>query len=470
MKTECKTNFIKFQPLNNKEIIAAFDGGKITTDAGALLLREIEKRNSFIDDFSKCFTDYRNQEKIEHTITELLAQRIFGICLGYEDLNDHDELRHDPLLAAACDKIDPLGNNRELLRDKGKALAGKSTLNRLELSQEGDLGNERYKKIEANFNAIENYFINVFLKTYPDKNPKEIIIDLDATDDPIHGNQEGKFFHGYYDCYCYLPLYIFCGNYLLGAKLRRSNIDGCEGSIEELERIIPMIREKWPNVRIIIRGDSGFCREKIMNWCENNGVDYIFGLSKNDRLKKMIEKEMIEAKFEYKKTIQPAKIYKDFKYKTLDSWSKERRVIGKAEYLELGENPRFIVTTLKEDEIEAKKLYEEIYCARGDMENRIKEQQLYLFADRTSTAYMRSNQLRLWFSCVAYVILNELRIHGLKGTECEKYQCDNIRLKLLKIGAAVKISVRRIYISLSESYPYKAMFLRVMENIFASTA
>jgi hypothetical protein len=300
--------------------------------------------------------------------------------------------------------------------------------------------------------------------TYPNV-PTEIIIDVDATDDRIHGNQEGKYFHGYYGDYCYLPLYIFCKNYLLAAKLRPCNIDASEGTREELEKIIPQIRKKWPNVRIIIRGDAGFCRDEIMSLCEENNVEYIFGLAKNNRLLKKLYKKMKKARAKYYKTGESARCYKDFKYKTLETWKKSRRVIGKAEHLAKGENPRFVVTSLSKEYLKAKELYEELYCARGEMENRIKEQQLYLFADRTSTAIMNANQLRLWFSCVAYIILNELRNVGLRGTKFKKYQCDNIRLKILKIGAEIKISVRRVYVSLSESYPYKNIFHIIIENI-----
>ncbi|MCJ7691074.1 MAG: IS1380 family transposase [Clostridiaceae bacterium] len=464
MKTECKSNQIKFQDLGLKNVIASFDGGNITSDAGALILREIDRVNNFIKDFSSCFSDYRNQELIEHKLDELLKQRIFGICLGYEDLNDHDELRHDPLLATICEKNDPLGNERKNKNDKGKALAGKSTLNRLELSPTGDLSEQRYKKINADFDKIENYFTYKFLQTYPTI-PSEIIIDVDTTDDLIHGNQEGKYFHGYYGNYCYLPLYIFCENYLLAAKLRPCNIDASQGTKKELERIISQIRQKWPNVQIIIRGDAGFCRDKIMSWCEENHVDYIFGLAKNNRLLKKMYKAMKKARAKHYKTGVSARYFKDFKYKPLKTWAKSRRVVGKAEHLKKGENPRFVVTSLSKEYLKAKKLYEKLYCSRGDMENRIKEQQLYLFADRTSTATMRANQLRLWFSCLAYLILNEIRNVGLKGTKFEKYQCNNIRLKILKIGAEVKVSVRRVYVSLSESYPYKNIFYPITSNI-----
>jgi hypothetical protein len=460
METECKINSINFQPLNDiKKIIAVFDGGKITSDAGALFLREIEKKHHFIHHLSKCFTDYRDQDKIEHSLEELLSQRIFSICLGYEDLNDHDSLRYDPLIAIACNKNDPEGKDRESDRDKGKALAGKSTLNRLELSGEGDLSKERYKKIEADFSKIENFFVKTFLAKHKTP-PEQIIIDIDSTDDEIHGNQEGRFFHGYYDCFCYLPLYIFCGDDLLAAKLRPSNIDGSYGVKKELKRIIKLIRKKWKKTKIIVRGDSGFCRDKIMSWCEGNGIHYIFGMAKNKRLLENIQDEMVLAKSQFMETKNPSRVFKEFIYKTLDSWNKERRIIAKAEYLEKGENPRFIVTNIESEE-SAQELYENVYCARGEMENRIKEQQAYLFADRTSTETMRGNQLRLWFSGVAYVFLNMFREIGLKNTEYAESTCETIRLKFLKIGAQIKISVRRIYISLSESYPLKDIFMKI---------
>ena len=464
MKTVCNPILLNFQQFGKRNILASFDGSEITSNGGALILREMEKAKNFISKFAKCFTDYRDPDSIEHTVEELLSQRIFGICLGYEDLNDHDELRHDPLLAAVCGKIDLKGQNRELKRDRGKALAGKSTLNRLEMSGEGDLSKERYKKISYDSKLIEQYFIDIFLDSHK-KEPEEIILDFDATDDPIHGNQEGSFFHGYYNCYCYLPLYIFSGDHFLGGILRQSNIDACAGTKEELERIVPHIRKKWPNVKIIVRGDSGFCRDEIMEWCEENDVYYLFGLAKNARLQKIINTEMIEAQKLFKETGRASRVFKDFTYQTLSSWSCERRVVGKAEHLEKGPNPRFVVTNIPEQEIDKQYLYEKVYCARGDMENRIKEQQLYLFADRTSSATMRANQLRLWFSSVAYVILSELRRSVLSGTEFEKSSCQSIRLKILKIGAQIKVSVRRIYISLSESYPYKNTFIQIMANI-----
>jgi hypothetical protein len=343
-------------------------------------------------------------------------------------------------------------------------LAGKSTLNRLELTPVCASSKSRYKKTTVNKHSVDAFFINVFLQSY-DKPPSVIVLDLDATDDPIHGHQLGRFFHGYYKNYCFLPLYIFCGEHLLCARLRPSDIDASAGSVKELERIVSQIRSQWPDVQIIIRGDSGFCREHIMLWCEQNNVDYILGLAKNDRLKNEIAQELAQAKELYEQTTQASRVYKDFEYQTLKSWSKSRRVIGKAEYVAKGENPRFVVTSLSADEFDARTLYEEQYCARGEMENRIKEQQLCLFADRTSAATMRANQLRLWFSSVAYTLVNALRRLGLKGTKLAKARCDTIRLKLLKIGAQIKITVRKVWVCLSESYPYQQIFEQVYENL-----
>ena len=413
---------------------------------------------------SRCFIDYRDQDEIEHTVEELISQRVYGIALGYEDLNDHDSLRADRLLAILCGKEDPSGQDRRCERDKGKALAGKSTLNRLELTPHDATGKDHYKKIVYSGEKIEAYFIDIFLRS-KEEIPEQIILDLDATDNPLYGNQEDRFFHAYYDSYCYLPLYIFCGSQLLCAKLRPSNIDGSEGSKEEVERIVKHIRKQWPDVRIILRGDSGFAREELMRWCETNGVDYLFGLAKNPRLITMIEREQEEARKEYDRTEQASRVYRDFIYRTLKSWSRERRVIGKAEYLRRGPNPRFVVTSIKREKIDARVLYEKEYCARGEMENRIKEQQLYLFADRTSTETMRANQLRLWFSSVAYVLLDELRRISLRSTDFAKAQCHTIRNKLFKIGAQIRISVRRICVSLADGYPYQNIFLQAYENL-----
>jgi len=464
MKTHCNQKTFEFQAGNSREIVAHFNGGNISSDSGGLLLRQVEQITGIIRQFAGCFTDYRDPDLVEHTVEELIAQRIYALALGYEDLNDHDELRNDPLLAVMVGKKDPIGKGRIRKRDYGKPLAGKSTLNRLELTPARASSKSRYKKITVNKQSVDDFFTNVFLQSY-DKPPSIIVLDLDATDDPIHGHQLGRFFHGYYGNYCYLPLYIFCGDHLLCARLRPSDIDASAGSVKELQHIVSQVRSQWPDVRIIIRADSGFCREQIMFWCEQNAVDYILGLAKNERLKKEIAEELEKAKELCEQTSQAARVYKDFEYQTLKSWSKSRRVIGKAEYLEKGENPRFVVTSLSPEKFDARTLYQEQYCGRGEMENRIKEQQLCLFADRTSAATMRANQSRLWFSSVAYTLLNALRRLGLKGTKLAKARCDTIRLKLLKIGAQIKITVRKVWVSLSESYPYQQIFKQVYENL-----
>jgi hypothetical protein len=441
--------------------VARFNGGTITSEAGGLLLRETERITGIIRQFARCFTDHRNGDLIEHTAHDIVAQRVYALCLGYEDLNDHDDLRCDPLLAALVGKSDVEGADRVRARDKGKPLAGKSTLNRLELTKEGATSDERYKKIVAESSAIETLFVEWFLQSHP-KPPREIILDLDATDDPLHGEQEGRFFHGYYDEYCYLPLYIFCGDQLLCAKLRSSNIDASFGALEEVVRIVGLIRARWPQVNIIIRGDSGFCREPIMAWCEANRVDYLLGLAVNSRLKGAIVSVMAEAQAAHEKTREPARVFAEFAYRTLKSWSKARRVIAKAEHLDKGANPRFVVTSLEGD---ARMLYEDIYCARGEMENRIKEQQLQMFADRTSCEFFRANQIRLWFSSAAYSLMEALRRLGLKGTEMAEAQVHTLRLKLLKIGAQVRVTVRRIWVSLATGCPYQQLFARVCENL-----
>lgn len=464
METECNLKQLEFQGVGRRAVVGKFDGGNITSDAGGLLLREVDDRLKVSKRCAQCFTDYRNGKGIEHEVEELVRQRIYGIALGYEDLNDHDDLRSDPLLAVLCGKGDPTGSKRKDPRDRGKALAGKSTLNRMELTGEKANEKDRYKKIKCNGEEIDELLVDVFLDSFK-RVPRRIILDVDATDDLIHGNQEGRFFHGYYKNYCYLPLYIFCEDHLLCARLRPSNIDASEGTVEELERIVFRILERWPEVEIVVRGDSGFCRERIMAWCEERGVEYIFGLAKNARLQKILHEDLVDAEIMYATRGKASRIYRDFVYQTRKSWSKSRRVIAKAEYLSKGANPRFVVTSLSDDEMDAKKLYEEMYCARGEMENRIKEQQLYMFADRTSTSKMRSNQIRLYFSSLAYVLMNALRRFGLKNTRLAKAQCHTIRLKLFKIGAQVRVTVRKIWVSFAEGYPYKYVFLRAYANV-----
>lgn len=468
METQCTPTQLEFHPLGRREVIGKFDGGNITSDAGGLLLRETEKKTAIISGFAECFEDLRNPKAIEHTVTELVAQRIYGLALGYEDLNDHDDLRRDPLFAVLVGKEDPEGEKRVRAQDRGKATAGKSTLNRLELTPAEPMAAElRYKKIFMKPQKIDRLFVDIFLQAHAQA-PEEIILDVDATDDPLHGNQENRFFHGYYMNYCYLPLYIFCGEFLLCARLRPSNIDGSEGTVEELERIVGQIREAWPRVKIIVRGDSGFCRDKIMAWCEAHGIDYVFGLAKNERLNAIIAEELQRAKEQYEQTKQASRVFKDFRYQTLQSWDQERRVVAKAEHLDKGSNPRFVVTSIEMQRIDAPTLYEQLYCARGDMENRIKEQQLFLFADRTSTGKMRANQLRLYFSSAAYMLMHALRRLGLKGTEMATAQCNTIRLKLLKVGAQIKTTVRKVWVSLAGGYPYADLFNQVFRNLQAA--
>jgi hypothetical protein len=456
MTTECYSSSLKLGTLFSRKIIAQFNGGSITSDCGAFLLQEIENRTHILKRLSRCFTDYRNSRAIEHTVEELIKQRVFGIAMGYEDLNDHDMLRTDPFLGMLCGKRDPTGSDRLMERDKGKSMAGKSTLNRLEL---GAVKTDRYKKIMPNMEAIDDLLIDLFLESYASA-PKELIFDFDATDNRIHGEQEGRFFHGYYGGYCYLPLYMFCEDQLLCARLRTADRDASDGCLIELERIVKRVRAKWPDVRIIIRGDSGFARDQIMAWCEANEVDYVLGLARNQRLTTEITEEMAEAKKQFEESGQGSRVFKDFRYRTLKSWSAERRVIGKAEYLSRGANPRFVVTSLG-SAVQKKELYEKIYCARGEMENRIKEQQLDLFADRTSTHWMASNQLRLYLTSFAYVIMETLRRLALTGTEMAQMQCHTIRVKLFKIGGQIRVTVRKIWLSISESYPFAGLLRQI---------
>jgi len=464
MKTQCNPKQLYFQGLGPRKVVGKFDGGTITSDAGALLLREVDTATGLFERFSSCFVDYRDQRFVEHSVKELVAQRTVGICLGYEDLLDHDELRRDPVLATVCGKPDPTGERRRNERDRGIPLAGKSTLNRLETFGVGRGKNKKYKKICYREQDIDRFFVDAFVKSHR-RVPEEIVLDVDATDDPLYGHQGGSFFHGFYDCYCYLPLYVFCGDWLLYAKLKTANLDPGNESLPDIQWLVERIRRHWPEVRIVLRGDSGFCRDELMSWCEENEIFYLFGIAKNNRLRERIAKELKKARKRYCERNKPQRIYKDFTYRTINSWSRRRRVIGKAEYLGKGENPRFVTTNLAREQIAAQELYEEVYCARGDMENRIKEQQLYLFSDRTSSATMQANQLRLYFSSLAYVLLSELRRQALRGTQFAKAQCNTIRLKLLKIGAHVRISVRRIYLSFASGYPYQDTFFQILGNL-----
>ena len=447
MQTECSVDLFGFAPVAGRAVVAGFDGGKMTSDAGAVLLGATDRTIGLIERFAGCFTDHREADLIEHKVATLVGQRVFGLALGYEDLIDHDELRHDPVMAILAGKL-------EARRPNCAPLAGKSTLNRLERSPTEP---SRYHKISYAAAKIEGLFVDLFLDAHAAP-PPQIILDLDATDDPLHGHQEGRFFHGYYNNYCYLPLYIFCGRHLLAAKLRPANIDASAGSVEEASRIVTQIRRRWPAVRIMLRADAGFAREGLMTWCENNRVDFLFGLARNSRLVGEIAAELAAAAELSQRTGQPARRFKDFAWRTRDSWSCERRVIAKAEWTKGEPNPRFIVTSLTREEHQARHLYEKLYCARGEMENRIKECQLDLYSDRTSTHTMRANQLRLWFASIAYVLVCALRRIGLAHTQFAKASCGTIRLRLLKIGALVGTSVRLIKLAMPSAFPYQAEY------------
>ena len=464
--TQCRDPKFVFQGVGSRALVAEFNGGTITSDAGALLLRQLETRRRIVSQFAACFTDHRDPARIDHPLEHLVAQRVFGLVLGYEDLNDHDLLRRDPLLAAVVGKDDPTGQTRRRERDRGTALAGKSTLNRLELRTDDAVRDGKYKKISADTEAIDRVFVELMLQAHSAP-PSRIIIDADATDDPLHGEQEGRFFHGYYGHYCYLPLYLFAGRHLLVARLRESNIDASKGIVEELERVVVQIRAAWPEVEIWVRADSGFARDELMTWCETHGVEYVLGLARNSRLEAEIAPWLERAKLAHEITGKAARLFHEFTYETRETWSRARRVVAKAEHLAKGANPRFIVTSLSTYEIEARELYEQVYCERGEMENRIKEQQLDLYADRTSTHELKSNQLRLYFSSMAYVVLSELRRVGLEGTELERAQCGSIREKLLKIGAQVRVTVRRVVVALSSAFVGQELFAAVYRRLEA---
>jgi Transposase DDE domain group 1 len=447
MPTQCSRDLFGYEVVEGRQVVAAFDGGEVTSDAGALLLGATDRAIGLVTRFAACFDDGRVQTQVEHTIEAMVAQRVFGIALGYEDVIDHDQLRHDPVLATLAGKL-------AAKRHGCAPLAGKSTLNRLE---HAPLTPSRYHKIGHDLVAIEGLFVALFLEAHRTP-PSQIILDLDATDDPLHGRQEGRFFHGYYDCYCYLPLYVFCGRHLLAAKLRRSNIDASAGALAEIERIVAQIRARWPKVEIRLRADSGFARDELMAWCEAHRVDFVFGLARNGRLVGQIADELAAVEAESRDRGAPARRFADFAWRTLESWRRDRRVVAKAEHLPKGPNPRFVVTSLPVSAIDARALYEDLYCARGEIENRIKEQQLDLFADRTSAATLRANQLRLWFASFAYVLIEALRRIGLRFTQFANATCGTIRLKLLKIGAQVRVSVRRLKVAMASACPFQAEY------------
>jgi len=439
--TECNQGLFSFAAHFSRRVEAGFTAGQVSSDGGALLLREADRKINLLGRVASCFIDGRAPLLVKHRLSEMLAQRIYGLALGYEDLNDHEQLRADPLFALLSGK-----------RKLEEPLAGKSTLNRLELTGRS----LRYHKISYSAESMDRLLTDVYLESHAVP-LAQIVLDLDATDIPLYGHQPERFFHGYYDSYCYLPLYIFAGDQLLCARLRPANQDAAAGSVEEVRRIVTQLRERWPEVRIVLRADSGFCREDLMGWCERNHVDYLFGLARNQRLRKIIGAQMHQAHILHQSSGKAARVFAEFHYRTHKSWSCARRVVAKAEYLDKGENPRFVVTSLPAEQWPAQDLYEKFYCARGEMENRIKEQ-MCLFADRLSTDEMKGNQLRLYFSALAYTLMEALRRLGLKGTAWAEAQVDTIRLKLLKIGAIVRVSVRRVLLQLSSAYPWKDLY------------
>jgi hypothetical protein len=451
--TECTQTSFGFKAFGGRQVVARFDGGTISSDGGALLLREADKRINLLERLSQCFLDGRAQWMVRHPILDMVSQRVYGLALGYEDINDHETLRQDPLMHVLA--------GRETLE---QPLAGKSTLNRMEL---GNGEENRYKKITFWKQGIDELLVKIFLESY-EKAPEKIILDVDSTDLPLHGQQEGRFFHGYYDSYCYVPLYIFCGEQVLCARLRQAHSDAYAGSLVEIERIVAQIRAAWPEVKIILRGDAGFCRNELMSWSEKQGVDYVFGLARNQRLRRIIGQAMWEARQESAKTSQPARVFQEFGYQTKrrknGGWDRPRRVVAKAEHIDGKENPRFVVTSLSAEQWAAQALYEELYCARGDMENRIKEQ-FSLFADRVSAETMRANQMRLYWSVMAYVLVSGLRRLGLKATDLAQAQVSTIRTKLLKIGAQVRVSVRKVWVSMASSYPWQGLYQQVWTNL-----
>jgi hypothetical protein len=450
MPTECSAKLFEFEAVERRSVVAGFDGGDITSNAGALLLGQVDRGLGLVRRFAACFSDRRDLRYVEHQVETLVGQRIFGLVLGYEDLNDHDELRKDRTFAVLAGKLKPM------LRSDCEALAGKSTLNRLEHMPKRH--GSKYHKIDCDGARVDALLVDLFLEAH-ERAPREIVLDLDNTDIPLYGGQEGRFFHGFYDEYCYLPLYVFCGRHLLLARQRRANVAGSDGAVEEMVRMVARIRRKWPRVRIILRADSGFSTDPLMRWCEAKRVDYVFGLARNRRLEAALVEQLAEAKCLCSVTGRPARVFRDFRYRTIDSWSRERRVVGKAEHTLDGANPRFVVTSLKRTRLadDARALYEDLYCARGEAENRIGEQ-FELFADRASSATMPANQLRMWFSAIAYVLVDTLRRVGLRHTQFADAAAQTIRLKLLKLGAQVRTSVRRIHFALASGCPNKIEF------------
>src|SRR5881409_1597918 len=462
--TECRNQPLLFQELGSRKVVADFSGGTLSSDGGVLLLRQVDLSLGLTRRLAGCFADQRNPIFVEHSLPELLAQRIYAEALGYEDVNDHQQLRRDPLLATACGKKDPLGENRTF--HPGPALAAPSTLNRLELSNNK---HSRCHKLPHDAKTIQALLVAMGAGCLP-KNAVEIVIDLDAMGHRLHGSQEGRHFSAYYDDYVYLPLYAFVGNIPLWAQLRTSDHGAAHGVVPALEQIVSALRRRCKKARMIIRGDSGFCHDEIMAWCEGQpAVYYCLGLGKNSVLLERADQAMMDARARHCLTgAVRTRVFSEFEYQTqTGTWSRERRVIAKAEVTAQGDNPRFVVTNLRakgfpgdEDKtrFSSARLYEGFYCARGEMENVLKQQVLDLEADRMSTHYLASNQLRLWLATFAYLLMERVRALGLYGSQLAQATVGSVRLKLLKVAAQVSVSVRRVYVQLSSAYPLQELF------------
>lgn len=482
--TECSAQTYPFGSLNRRQVVVDFSGGQITSDAGVLLISQIDQQYRFSERLSECFVDQRDPARVQHSLPDLIAQRLYGLVQGYEDLNDHEQLRHDPIFGIAVGKT-------ESPHPRCAPLAGKSTLNRLEqaLHGEGDLSQQRYIKFQVNPGAIEALLVETFIEQVGHE-PRRLIVDLDVSDDPVHGNQEQSFFNGYYDHECYAPLFIFCGRHLLAAKLRPSNVDPASGVLEELQRIIAQIRTHWSQVVILVRGDSAYSRDEIMSWCETQPqVEYVVAQASNPRLRQLTWGLEQRAKAAYEqqrqqiavtlnpllspsqlhddleRLVPPQVWYQSLPYRTMDSWSRVRRVVCKLTYDAQGVHRHFVVTSLPMAQVSAAQLHRDYYCPRGEMENRIKEHQLDLFSERTSAHEFQSNQLRLWFSSMAYILMQALRQHGLAHTELANAQLGTIRLKLLKVGAQIRFSVRRIVIAISSVWSGQTLFNQVYQHL-----
>ena len=461
--TECTTEKLIFEGVGRRRVEADFSGGQVSSDGGVLLVREADRRIGLSERMSECFVDYRDGKQAEHSVKELIRQRVYALALGYEDVNDHELLSRDPLLATAIGKQDPGGQNRRSSKHRGVAAASASTLARIDRTQADANSKSRYEKVVCDFDKLRSCFVQTFIRSFQ-RVPERLILDVDPTDIQLHGNQEQRFYHGYYGHYCYLPMYLFCGDYPLSVKLRPSNIDGSLGVVQFLQPVVEQIREAFPAVHLIIRADSGFCREELMAWCEHNGIDYVLGMAKNARLQNALSKQLERARRQYLRTGQTARYFTEFRYQTRNSWTRARRVVGKAEHMDKGANPRFVVTSLLAREYEKRYLYEQLYCARGEMENRIKEQ-LDLFADRASCHSFRGNEIRLWWAMAAHLLVVVIRREALSGTQLQKAQAPTLRMRLLKIGAVVSVSVRRVYVRLSSAFPLQQLFALILQRL-----